>query len=332
MHGMNADLSDLLHLLQNLIRLGTIAELKGGKARVQLEPKFTTKWLKLATRHAGSTRTWSMLTVGEQVIVSPLGCDLTRGIILLALYSQAFNAPKSSDSIHATYYPDGAVMQYDHTAHSLSTTLPGGTATITADKVTSNALSTIYRGDLIVMKNLIVKQSTTVEDATSLNGSVNAKAGAAVGGAITVQGTIKASDDVVAGAISLAKHPQGSTKPGGDQSGGSQPLSACTPPPGAARWAWTTCASRLPTFLPCRLDRASGAVAMAEVPELIEQPLNSATQLRIYAATAFALRSGEPRLQLASVQLTPDIDDTIALLLNGTSNGQGITMVVPWPR
>ncbi|WP_426089128.1 hypothetical protein [Janthinobacterium sp. PSPC1-1] len=30
---MNADLSDLLRLLQNLIRLGTIAEVKGAKAR-----------------------------------------------------------------------------------------------------------------------------------------------------------------------------------------------------------------------------------------------------------------------------------------------------------
>jgi hypothetical protein len=29
MHCMNADLSDLLRLLQNLIRLGTIAEVKG---------------------------------------------------------------------------------------------------------------------------------------------------------------------------------------------------------------------------------------------------------------------------------------------------------------
>ena len=31
----------------------------------------------------------------------------------------------------------------------------------------------------------------------------------------------------------------------------------------------------------------------SEVPELIDQPLNSATQLRIYAATAFALRRWE---------------------------------------
>jgi len=67
----------------------------------------------------------------------------------------------------------------------------------------------------------------------------------------------------------------------------------------------------------------------SEVPELIDQPLNSATQLRIYAATAFALRRWEPRLQLSSVQLTRDTDGAIALLLDGTANGQAITMAVP---
>ncbi|PJC98607.1 hypothetical protein GQ37_009600 [Janthinobacterium sp. BJB1] len=96
MHCMNADLSDLLRLLQNLIRLGTIAEVKGAKARVQLGPTLITEWLNWATPRAGSTRTWSAPTVGEQVIVFSPGGDLTRGVILPALYSQEFDAPESS--------------------------------------------------------------------------------------------------------------------------------------------------------------------------------------------------------------------------------------------
>ncbi|MDZ5634475.1 phage baseplate assembly protein V [Janthinobacterium sp. GMG1] len=223
MHCMNADLSDLTRLLQNLIRLGTIAEVKGAKARVRLGPTLTTEWLKWATPRAGSTRTWSAPTVGEQVIVFSPGGDLTRGIILPALYSQEFDAPDTSDSIHTTHYPDGAVVQYDHAAHALTATLPGGTATITADTVTSNAPSTICTGDLTIMKNLIVKQSTTVEGVTTLNGGVNAKAGADGGVAMAVQGTIKASEDVLAGAISLAKHAHGGVKAGSDRSGGPQP-------------------------------------------------------------------------------------------------------------
>ncbi len=222
MHCMNADLSDLLRLLQNLIRLGTIAEVKGAKARVRLGPNLITEWLKWATPRAGSTRTWSAPTIGEQVIVFSPGGDLTRGIIVPALYSQEFDAPESSPTIHTTHYPDGAVVQYDHAAHALTATLPGGTATVTADKVTSNAPSTICTGDLTVMKNLIVMQSATVNGATALNNGVNAKAGAAGGVAMAVQGTVKASEDVLAGAISLAKHKHGGVRAGGDQSGGPQ--------------------------------------------------------------------------------------------------------------
>ena len=104
--------------------------------------------------------------------------------------------------------------------HALTALLPGGTATITADQVTSDAPSTICTGDGTSMGNLIVRKSARVIGATALNGGVNAKAGAAGGMAMVVQGTVKASDDVLAGAISLAKHPHGGVRAGSDQSGG----------------------------------------------------------------------------------------------------------------
>ncbi|PHV31007.1 hypothetical protein CSQ94_24405 [Janthinobacterium sp. BJB312] len=118
MHCMNADLSDLSRLLQNLIRLGTIAEVKGARARVQFGANLSTEWLKWATRRAGSTLTGSARTVGEQVIVISPGGGLTCGIIVPALYSQEFDTPKTTDSTHTM-----------HAAHALTATLPGSTAT-----------------------------------------------------------------------------------------------------------------------------------------------------------------------------------------------------------
>ncbi|WP_070249283.1 phage baseplate assembly protein V [Duganella phyllosphaerae] len=217
---MNADLSDLLRLLQNLIRLGTIAQVNGAKARVQLGPQLTSEWLNWITPRAGSTCAWSAPTVGEQVIVISPGGDLTRGVILPALFSKAFDAPESSDTIHTTHYPDGAVVQYDHAVHILSASLPGGTAIITADKVTSDAPRTICTGDLTVMGNLVVQHDATVTGTAALNGGMTAKAGAAGGTTMTVEGSIKASDDVLAGAVSLAKHPHSGVKAGSDKSGG----------------------------------------------------------------------------------------------------------------
>lgn len=57
MQSMNADLSDLLRLLQNLIRPGTIAQVRGARARVQLGPQLISEWLSWATLRAGTSRT-----------------------------------------------------------------------------------------------------------------------------------------------------------------------------------------------------------------------------------------------------------------------------------
>ena len=42
----------------------------------------------------------------------------------------------------------------------------------------------------------------------------------------------------------------------------------------------------------------------SDLPDLIDQPMNPATRLRIYAATAMALLRWEPRLRLIAVALT----------------------------
>lgn len=48
----------------------------------------------------------------------------------------------------------------------------------------------------------------------------------------------------------------------------------------------------------------------SQIPNLIDQPLNGTTTLRVYAATAMALMRWEPRVRLSSVQL-----------VNGTEHG-----------
>lgn len=75
-----------------------------------------------------------------------------------------------------------------------------------------------------------------------------------------------------------------------------------------------------------RLQRRSYG---SEVPELIDQPLNGATRLRLYAATAYAVALWEPRINLTGLQLTRDTSGEIALLLQGTADGQSVELAVP---
>lgn len=64
------------------------------------------------------------------------------------------------------------------------------------------------------------------------------------------------------------------------------------------------------------LRRAYGS----RLPELIDAPLNSQTQMEVYVATAEALSTWEPRLSLSRVTLAADqgADGVMALLIEGT--------------
>ena len=66
----------------------------------------------------------------------------------------------------------------------------------------------------------------------------------------------------------------------------------------------------------------------SEVPELMDQPLNNATVLRIYAATAYAIRLWEPRISLTGLQFETGEAGAAALILEGVADGQSVQLAV----
>ena len=70
----------------------------------------------------------------------------------------------------------------------------------------------------------------------------------------------------------------------------------------------------------------------SNVPDLIDEPFNGATTLRLYAATAMALMRWEPRLRITRVQLQRGNEASTAVLdLEGTrvDSNEAITLQVP---
>ncbi len=65
------------------------------------------------------------------------------------------------------------------------------------------------------------------------------------------------------------------------------------------------------------------------VPELLDHPLNGATIVRLYAATADALMRWEPRLRLTNVQLQIEASGTAVLDLEGMAGGENVQLSVP---
>ncbi|MDO6408667.1 phage baseplate assembly protein V [Pantoea phytobeneficialis] len=120
---MNEQLSEILRLLRNVIRIGTVSavNLDGGLCRVDTG-KNTTDWLHWLTTRAGKTRSWNAPSVGEQVLVLCLGGELDTGFVLPGIFSDDNPAPSASaDALHWSF-PDGAVIEYEPETGALMAT------------------------------------------------------------------------------------------------------------------------------------------------------------------------------------------------------------------
>jgi phage baseplate assembly protein V len=119
-HGDMNNTAELLRLINNLVRLGTIAEVDHDAARVRVQiGELLTAWLPWLEARAGTTRTWSPPTVGEQVVVLSPGGDLAAAVVLTGLYQDAHPAPSDDENLIGRWYPDGTRIEYDHDAHRL---------------------------------------------------------------------------------------------------------------------------------------------------------------------------------------------------------------------
>ncbi|CAM2331725.1 Baseplate assembly protein [Ralstonia mannitolilytica] len=115
------DNAEFARLIENLIRIGTVAEVHHGRppaVRVATGG-ITTTWLPWCEKRAGGTRTWNPPTKGEQVVLLCPSGDPSNGIVLCAIPSAANDAPSQSPNETVTLYPDGALVKYDHAAGML---------------------------------------------------------------------------------------------------------------------------------------------------------------------------------------------------------------------
>ncbi|WP_028318376.1 phage baseplate assembly protein V [Desulfobulbus elongatus] len=124
--------SELERRLENMLRIGTVAELDEGGARVRVRAgNLLTAWLPWLTRRAGEDRDWWAPEPGEQVLILAPSGDLAQAVALPALYRQNYPAPAQSRTTRRETYSDGAVVAYDRAGHHYLVDIPaGGSVTI----------------------------------------------------------------------------------------------------------------------------------------------------------------------------------------------------------
>ena len=203
-------------LLHNLIRVGTIHSVDHGGpgkpalVRVSLG-ELVTDWRPYHEARAGGTTTWSPPTVGEQAtVLSPSG-DIGAAVVIVGLNSTGKPAPSNDPNKTVTRHADGAVIEYDHAAHSLTATLPGGgTATLVApSSVTIDSPQVTMTGHCLVKGSLVYQ-----------GGMRGSGVAAGASGAADIQGTLRTTSDVIASGVSLTGHKHGGVQTGGGSTSG----------------------------------------------------------------------------------------------------------------
>lgn len=182
--GMNY--AALARLVENMIRIGTVAEVQMQPPRVRVTSgEITTAWLPWITPRAGADREWNPPTVGEQVLLlSPSG-NLAQGLVLSGLFSDLLPANGEREGLHRHTYRDGAVIEYDSVAHQLRAILPDGGVTELVSTGGINIVGPItHQGDYTQQGNQQVTGKVTV------------------------------SEDVVAAGVSLVTHTHGGVMSG----------------------------------------------------------------------------------------------------------------------
>ncbi|ECD1818501.1 phage baseplate assembly protein V [Salmonella enterica] len=111
---MNAQLTEIMRLITNLIRTGTVTEVdrENWLCRVKTG-ELETNWINWLTYRAGKSRTWWCPSPGEQVVLFSLGGNLETAFALPAVYSNEFPPPSDSESADVTEYPDGGWFEYE---------------------------------------------------------------------------------------------------------------------------------------------------------------------------------------------------------------------------
>ena len=204
-----AAIAELTRRIDNLLRIGTVAEIKGDSCRVKTG-ELLTQFRPFFTRRAGTAKTSWRPTVGEQVMLLSLSGDLTNAYILPALYSDENPEPDDNNNRERTVYPDGAVIEYDPDTSAL--TVKGiKTATVQAsERVTIDCPNSVFTGNVLVKKKLTVEQGAKVDGAIEHKGKLTNSGGMVITGGANIDG------------IEFGTHKHGGVDAGSGTSGGPQ--------------------------------------------------------------------------------------------------------------
>ncbi|VEJ45794.1 phage baseplate assembly protein V [Bartonella vinsonii] len=120
------EITDLKRRVANMVVVGKISHVDHKNARYRIKSgNLLSDWIPDTQARAGKTRSYEGRDVGEQVVVVSSSGDLSQGVIVGSIHTDAHQAADKGN-IHRTIYPDGTSLEYDDEQNRYSIHIKSG--------------------------------------------------------------------------------------------------------------------------------------------------------------------------------------------------------------
>lgn len=171
------EIAELIRLLENIARTGTVMEIDEKNARVRVQSGgLETTWLRWTAQRAGAFKVWVPPSIGEQVWFLCLGGNTDVAFIGGSLYNEDNPAPGASRNEMVVTAPDGAKFRYDAEAGALQVKGIKSAVVEASVKITLDTPE-------VECTNLLTTRSLNVREGGEMHGNI-----AHTGGAFTSNG------------------------------------------------------------------------------------------------------------------------------------------------
>lgn len=193
------EIAELIRLLENVARTGTVTEIDEGKWRVRVQSgELETTWMRWNAQRAGAFKVWTPPSIGEQVWFLCLGGNTDVAFIGGSLYSDDNPAPGASRREMVVTAPDGARFRYDAEAGALQVKGIKSAVVEASVKITLDTPE-------VECTNLLTTKNLNVTEGGEMRGDITH-----TGGAFTSNG------------VQVDDHSHGEVERGGDWTAGTR--------------------------------------------------------------------------------------------------------------
>lgn len=174
------DIAELIRLLENVARTGTVTEIDEENWRVRVQSGgLETTWLRWNAQRAGTFKVWVPPSIGEQVWLLCLGGNTDTAIIGGSLYSDDNPAPGATRNEMVVTAPDGARFRYDAEAGALQVT------GIKSAVIEASVIVTLDTPE-VNCTNLLRAKNLDITEGGEMSGNFNHKGGKFISNGVQV--------------------------------------------------------------------------------------------------------------------------------------------------